>query len=74
MDEVKEIVYEWQGHKLYLVNDHYMTDTREDFKAILEHLQDIQKHSLLSSEENKLARWLICDIFIRKCYAEVEED
>ena len=66
-------VYEWQGHKLYLVNGHYMTDTKEDYEAIVEHLQNIQHTTSLLSEENKVARWLFCDLFVRGCYREVEE-
>lgn len=67
---MKECVYKWQNHSLYMMNDHYMTDSKEDYDAIVTHLQDIQHSTSLLSEENKVARWLLCDLFIRGCYRE----
>ena len=50
-----------------------MTDNQEDYEAIINHLQDIRHTTSLLSEENKVARWLFCDLFKRGCYREVEE-
>lgn len=63
----KELVYEYNGAKLYFDGVHYLTDSKEDYQKIVEHLQDIMHSNSMYSENYKAAKWVFCDLFIKGC-------
>ena len=63
----KELVYEYDGAKLYFNGTHYLTDSQEDYRKIVGHLQEIMHSNSVYSEDYKTAKWVFCDLFIKGC-------
>lgn len=63
-----ETVYTHNGASLLSDGKHYYTKTKEDYKVISEHLDYVMRHTSKFSQEYKDAKWLFCDLFIKKCY------
>lgn len=63
----KELVYEYDGAKLYFDGAHYLIDSQEDYRKIVGHLQEIMHSNSVYSEDYKAAKWVFCDLFIKGC-------
>lgn len=70
---MKELVYEWQGHKLYFDGQHYIMDSKEDIDALLAHLRQLMHDNPTYTDAYKNAKWLHCDLYIKGFGYEVPD-